>query len=91
MNTADERYVAAMDSLKVDWEASSVSWFDLDEIVGERLSNAADEVAQVVLAVHVKRTFNGDGYSWTHCVEDRQAWPCATARAVYDVLGGEPC
>jgi hypothetical protein len=35
-----------------------------------------------VLAVHAPRTFDGDGYGWTICVEDRQAWPCVTVRAV---------
>lgn len=35
-----------------------------------------------VLAIHVKRTFNGDGYGWSVCAEDRQAWPCATIEAI---------
>lgn len=35
-----------------------------------------------VEAIHQPRVFDGDGYSWTICVEDRQGWPCATLQAM---------
>ena len=42
------------------------------------------EALEAVLRLHQPRQFAGDGYSWTVCVEDRQAWPCATWRAITD-------
>lgn len=35
-----------------------------------------------VQSIHTKRTFDGDGYGWSICVEDRQSWPCATVQAI---------
>lgn len=51
----------------------------------ERPEDAARRFARQVLAVealHTKRVFDGDGYGWSICVEDRQHWPCATRQAI---------
>lgn len=66
-----------------------VDWFKLDEVVGERLAHSAREVANAVLRLHSRRNFDGDGYGWSVCAEDRQTWPCATVVALADVLGDD--
>lgn len=50
-----------------------------------------DEFAQqaaiaAVLRIHARRIYDGDGYGWSICVEDRQHWPCATVQALEDAL-----
>lgn len=37
---------------------------------------------QAVLSIHGKRVYDGDGYGWAICIEDRQHWPCATVQAL---------
>lgn len=51
----------------------------------DALNNEADSMRQRIEAIerlHSKRTFHGDGYGWSLCAEDRQAWPCATVTAI---------
>lgn len=36
--------------------------------------------------LHSKRVFHGDGYGWEVCAECRQAWPCATEKAIRNAL-----
>lgn len=50
---------------------------------------SAEDAVAAVLRVHQPRIHDGDGYSWTVCVEDRQQWPCATVKAI-DAVRGNP-
>lgn len=84
---ADTEYDGFIEALKATWPDDD--WFRFDEVVGRRLSECAHGVASAVLRLHSKRTFDGDGYGWSVCAEDRQAWPCATVKALADVLGDE--
>jgi hypothetical protein len=46
-------------------------------------------IAQAVLSIHGKRVYDGDGYGWAICIEDRQHWPCATIQALQELgIGG---
>lgn len=51
--SADERYVEAMKGLEI---GAPVDLFEFDEVIGERLSDAADSVANAVLALHSERS-----------------------------------
>lgn len=51
------------------------------------LPNAA--AIEAIEHLHSERVFHGDGYGWSVCAEDRQAWPCATVKAIDDAFGRE--
>lgn len=54
---------------------------DTAESEADALRRMARKVCAVD-AIHQPRSFSGDGYGWVICVEDRQAWPCATVKAM---------
>lgn len=43
-----------------------------------------------VFRLHARRDFQVDGYGYAVCVEDRQAWPCATVQAIESTLDERP-
>jgi hypothetical protein len=56
------------------------------------MDRMSDVFAQAVISVnelHSRRTFSGDGYSWSVCAECRQAWPCMTQKALRALIPAE--
>lgn len=87
---ADRRYLDLFDRLGwTEGDRAPDLLRELDVVVGERLVEAEAGVVDAVRCLHAPRSYSGDGYART-CVECRQAWPCATEKALRGVTGGEP-
>lgn len=54
-----------------------------------RRAEANVAAVEAIRKIHSERHFYRAGTDWSECAEDRQAWPCATERAIRVALGEE--
>lgn len=58
---------------------------DAESVVPEDPIRPEWRAVDAVLHIHSKRMYDGDGYGWAICIEDRQHWPCATVKALEEL------